>query len=79
MRQLFNKLLIPLKKVTCTDGTFSWPNKLLLVSESLSDCIPLEQLQRTLTKRLKVTGRIAYNAFGPAALRIRRDPALKHP
>jgi len=77
MNQLFNKLLVPLKKVTCTDGTFSWPNKPLLVSERLTDRIPLEQLQRKLKKRVKVNSRIAYNAFGPAVLRIRRDPAFK--
>jgi hexosaminidase len=77
MNQLFSKLLIPIKKVTCTDGIFLWSNKPLLVSESLSDGIPLEQLRLKLKKRLKVTSRISYNAFGPAALSIRRDPAFK--
>ena len=79
MNQLFSKLLIPIKKVTCTDGTFSWPKNPLLVSERLTDGTPLEQLRRTLKKHLRTSARIAYNAFGPAALRIRRDPAFQHP
>lgn len=77
MNQLFSQLPIPLKKVICTEGVFSWPDKPLLVSERLGDRIPLEQLQRKLKKYLKVNSRIVYNAFGPAPLRIRRDPAFK--
>jgi hexosaminidase len=77
MNQLFSKLLIPVKKVTCTDGIFSWPNKPLLVSQTLSDRIPLEQLQLKLKKHLKFTSCIAYNAFGPETLRIGRGPAIK--
>ena len=77
MNQLFSKLLIPIKKVTCTDGTFSWPKKPLLVSDSLSDALPLEQLQRKLKKHLKITSLITYNAFGPATLRICRDSGFK--
>jgi len=76
MNQIFSQLPIPLKKVICTEGVFSWPHKPLLVSERLTDRIALEQLQRKLKKRLKVNSRIAYNAFGPAPLRIRRDPAF---
>jgi hypothetical protein len=77
MNQLFSKLLVPVKKVTCTEGTFSWPKKSLLVSERLTDGTPLEQLRRTLKKHLRTSAPIAYNAFGPAALRIRRDPAFQ--
>jgi len=77
MNPLFNTLLIPLKKVTCTQGTFSWPPKPLLVSDRLADCLPLEQFRQTLKKRLKVTGQIADSAVGPKALSIRRDPAFK--
>ena len=77
MNQLFSKLMIPIKKVTRADGTFSWPKKPLLVSDSLSDDLPLEQLCLKLKKHLKITSFITFNAFGPATLRIRRDPGFK--
>lgn len=77
MDKLFNKLPILPKHISCSDGTFSWPRQSLLVSTSMKDNLPLTQLQRKLKKDFSLKSRITYNAFGPATLRIRRDPALK--
>jgi hypothetical protein len=71
-------LLIPVKRLIPQKGVFKWPKNTLLASPRLADDLPLEQLSRELKKQ-QVKTRIAHNAFGPATLRIYRDPAMASP
>ncbi len=70
--KLFEKLLIPVRRVTFHKGFFRWPAHAILASCRSPDIVPLEQLRDDLSKYL-LKARIVRNAFGPAAVRIYRD------
>jgi len=60
-------------------GGFRLPAQPILVSERISDEIPLKQLERDIQQQFKFNCRIIFNAFGPATIRIRRTQIRKHP
>jgi hypothetical protein len=68
-------LLIPVRKEVRAGGLFRWPRTVVLASASEADLLPLGQLAQDL-RRLGVRARIERNAFGPAAVRIRRDSKI---
>lgn len=73
-----NDLLIPVKKCRALPGVFRWPADAVLASPSVADALPLAALQTDLAE-LSVDARIVWNAFGPAALRVRRTPEIADP
>jgi len=68
-------LLIPVRKCTKQPGRFRWPAKAILAAPRPADALPLGQLAADL-RGCGVRARVALNAFGPAAVRIRRDPTV---
>ena len=70
--KLFEKLLIPVRRVIFHKGFFRWPAHAILASCRSPDIVPLEQLRDDLSRHL-LKARIVRNAFGPAAVRIYRD------
>ena len=70
--------LIPPHRHTTQRGMFRWPAKAVLSSPRTEDLVPLGQLAADLG-RLGVRARCVRNAFGPAAVRIRRDPRVTGP
>ena len=70
--------LIPPHRHTTQHGVFRWPAKAVLSSPRTEDLVPLGQLAADLG-RLGVRARCVRNAFGPAAVRIRRDPRVTGP
>ena len=72
-------LLIPPKRVSHRPGVLAWPKAPVLASPTTADLLPLGQLSADLLRRVGVQARIERNAFGPATLRIRRDPAIRGP
>lgn len=75
----FDKLLIPARRILPDGGVFSLPSRPVLVSERVSDIVPLEQLDGDIRQQFKIRSRIAFNAFGPATVRIRRVRNQTHP
>jgi hexosaminidase len=69
-------LLVPVKRLTPRRGAFRWPAAAVLASPTTADLVPLGQLAGDLAA-LGVRARIERNAFGPATLRIRREPTAK--
>ncbi|MCI0499868.1 MAG: family 20 glycosylhydrolase [Planctomycetales bacterium] len=76
---MFDRMVIPLWKVSPAEGRFTWPARPLLASQRTADVLPLGQLLGDLQQQLGLGGRIAGNAFGPAAVRIRRDAGIRRP
>jgi hexosaminidase len=68
--------LVPVRRRRDLPGRFRWPERPVLASPSPDDLVPLELLARTLRRRLGARPRIERNAFGPADLRVRRDPRI---
>ncbi|MBE3068621.1 MAG: beta-N-acetylhexosaminidase [Planctomycetes bacterium] len=64
--------LIPVRRCRRQRGRFAWPKAAALASASAEDAVPLEQLARDLAG-LGVRARVVRDAWGPAAVRIRRD------
>jgi len=69
---MFDQLLIPVQRHTALPGRFAWPGRVILASPSSADLLPLGQLARQLRRPGRLV-RVQRDAFGPAALRIRRD------
>ncbi len=76
---MFAQLVIGVSKYRLTGGFFTLPAKAVLSSHRSADSLALGQLQTDLKRRLSITAAITYNAFGPAAVRICRDLAVKNP
>ena len=68
-------LLIPVRKCTRRRGRFRWPEAAVLASASGADILPLGQLAADLG-RFGLQARMERNAWGPAAVRIRRDKTV---
>ena len=69
-------LLIPPKKIKTLSGRCRLPSSCIVASPIAADLLPLEQVLADL-RGMGVRGRIDRNAFGPAAVRVRRDSHLK--
>jgi histone H3/H4 len=67
--------LIPVRKLVREAGRFRFAAVAVLASPSADDLVPLGQLAEGLAG-LGVRSRIERNAFGPAAVRIRRDASI---
>ncbi|MBM4018267.1 MAG: hypothetical protein FJ288_08045 [Planctomycetes bacterium] len=67
--------LIPVRRMVEGRGRFRWPRAPALASPTAADLVPLGQLARDLAA-LGVAAGVERNAFGPAAVRIRRDPGV---
>jgi len=72
------ELLIPVTKLTARRGVFRWPDKPVLACVREADLLPLGMLADDLAA-LGLVARIDRNAFGPAAVRIRRATAPTAP
>ncbi|MBP8604903.1 MAG: family 20 glycosylhydrolase [Phycisphaerae bacterium] len=72
-------MVVPVQKVTWTEGCFIWPVCPLLASPYSADTTPLAQLLGDLQRHLHIRGYLVRNAFGPAAIRIQRDSSIRHP
>jgi len=72
-------LLVPVQKFTRRAGTFRFGPRPVLASANTADTLPLGQLAADLKRRGRTAARIERNAFGPADVRIRRDPKLTTP
>ena len=68
-------LLIPVRQCTAQRGRFALPEAAILASPSSGDTLPLSQLAADLAP-LGVRARVARSAWGPAAVRLRRDKAV---
>ena len=75
---ILGKLVIPVKKSGVTEGVFRWRAKPVLASSRMTDALALTQLQDNIKQQLGFHANITFNTFGPAAVRIHRDPAIKH-
>lgn len=75
---MFNQLVIPVKKAVSMEGRFVWPSKPVLASCRTSDSLILTQLRDVILDKLGYCTKVAYNTFGTAALRIRRDNSITH-
>jgi len=71
-------LLIPVRKCIPQRGRFRLPDVAALASPSSEDALPLGQLARDLKQR-GIRATVERNAWGPAAVRIRRDKAVAGP
>ena len=69
------EFLIPVRRLVREAGRFRFPAAAVLAGPSANDLLPLGQLAEDLAG-LGVRARIERNAFGPAAVRIRRDAAI---
>lgn len=69
-------LVIPVRRVMPAAGRYAWPRRVRLASASLRDRLPLESLAGDLRARLRSRARLAFNAWGPAEVRLRRDARL---
>ena len=69
-------LLIPVQRCSRAPGVFRWPEQAVLATPSADDALPLGQLAADLSRRCHVRAALVRNAFGPAALRVRRDPRI---
>ena len=67
--------LVPVRRLAPRTGRFRFPATAILASPSADDLVPLGQLADDLAA-LDTRTRIARNASGPAALRIRRDVSV---
>jgi hypothetical protein len=74
----FARLLIPVRKVVFQRGLFRWPKKPVLASPHAADILPLRQLEHDLSRQ-SLRAHLVRNAFGPAALRVRRDKRIAGP
>ena len=72
-------LLIPPKRIVPRSGSFSWPRSPVLASATTADVLGLSQLADDLRRRIGLTPHIVRDAFGPAALRVRRDKDVAGP
>ena len=70
--------LIPVRRCIKQRGRFRWPPNVVLAGPRTRDALPLGQLADDLA-RLRTKTRIIRNAWGPAALRIRRDKGITDP
>lgn len=71
----FDKLLIPVKKVSFRGGFFHWPTQSLLASSYSDDHLPLEQLKSDLKKQF-IKADIIEGAFRMADVRMYRDKKI---
>jgi hexosaminidase len=67
------KLLIPVKKIIASNGTFRWPADSILAGSAQADLLPLRQLAADIERRFHLRPHITLNPLTPAVLRIRRD------
>lgn len=74
-KKLFEKLLIPVKKVTFQKGFYHFPAHSLLASPHKVDMTPLKQLCKDLSEHM-LHVRLIRDAYGPAAVRIYRDKRI---
>ncbi|MFA6134783.1 MAG: glycoside hydrolase family 20 zincin-like fold domain-containing protein [Phycisphaerae bacterium] len=70
-------LLIPVKKCVARSGRFRWPARSVLATARVADVVPLGQLAEDLKKHAGSKACLEGNALGPAAVRVRRDAAIK--
>jgi hexosaminidase len=68
-------LLIPARRCRKQSGALRLKSPIVLASPGSADQVPLTQLASDLRKH-KARVRIARNAWGPAAVRVRRDPRV---
>ncbi len=69
------QLLIPVRRARPQRGRFAWPDATVLASPRTADILPLGQLASDLAG-MGVRARIVRDAWGPAAVRIRRDRSV---
>jgi hypothetical protein len=72
-------LVVPVRRFKPTGGRFRWPAGAVLASPSFADLLPLGQLAQDLREAGIVRPVIRRNAFGQAAVRIRRDSRIDGP
>lgn len=71
------QLPIPVRSMEALPGVFEVPARGCLASVRSADRLPLAQLASDLAPRLGTAPGIVWNAAGPAAVRVRRDPSLQ--
>jgi hypothetical protein len=69
--------LIPVRAYRRLSGTLKLAGPVVLAAASEADDLPLAQLAEDLESRLDLPARPAHNAWGPATVRVARDPAIK--